>query len=109
MVLGIMPSSKQTKSGKIIEEWKEKGFKMSTRDLPNDKNKNRKYRVKFFHIEDSLQYDVVEDARKIEVPVIFIARELDTTCLPKYVKEIYDNANEPKKFILTPGIGHDYC
>jgi alpha-beta hydrolase superfamily lysophospholipase len=57
---------------------------------------------------DRDQYDAVEDAAKIKVPLILLAGELDVSVPPEDVKEIYDNANEPKKFILLKDIDHEY-
>jgi len=108
LVLGIMPSSRRTMMGKRYDEWKKTGFRVSLRDLPNDKSQKREFRVPFSSAEDVIQYDVVEDVKRIKVPIILIAGELDDTVLPEYVKEIFDSANEPKRFIIIPGIGHDY-
>lgn len=108
LVLGIMPSSKRTMTGQRYDEWKKTGFRVSYRDLPNDKSRKREFRVPFSHAKDMDQYDVIEDVKRIKVPIIFVAGELDDVVLPEYVKEIFDNANEPKMFIIIPGIGHDY-
>ena len=108
LVLGIMPSSKRTMTGQCYDEWKKTGFKVSYRDLPNDKSRRREFRVPFSHAKDMGQYDVIEDVKRIKVPIILAAGELDDVVLPEYVKEIFDNANEPKKIIVIPGIGHDY-
>jgi pimeloyl-ACP methyl ester carboxylesterase len=108
LVLGIMPGSGRTMEVKRREDWKETGISISQRDLPHDRNKKIEFRVPYSHLEDKDRYDVEKDVKKIKVPVILIAGELDDLVLPEYVKEIFDSANEPKKFILIPGIGHDY-
>jgi len=108
LVLGIMPSSGRTMIGQRYEEWKKNGVSVSYRDLPNNKKEQKEFRVPFSHAEDRDKYNVVEDVKLIKIPTIFIAGELDETVLSEYVKEIFDNANEPKKFIIIPGIGHDY-
>jgi len=46
--------------------------------------------------------------KKVHVPIILIAGELDKLVLPEHLKLIFENANEPKKFIVIPKIGHDY-
>ena len=51
---------------------------------------------------------LVEDVKKIKAPIIFVAGKLDNLCSPELVRKIFDNANEPKKFALISGIGHDY-
>jgi len=94
--------------GQRYKDWKETGVSISYRDLPNDREQKREFRVPYSHSIDKDRYDVVQDVKKIKVPIIFISGELDSQCPPEFVKEIFDNANEPKKFIIIPGIGHDY-
>jgi pimeloyl-ACP methyl ester carboxylesterase len=109
LVLAIMPSSKlTTKMGQRYKDWQKTGISISYRDLPNNKEQKREFRVPYSHAVDKDKYDVVEDVKKVKVPIIFIAGELDDQCPPELVKEIFDNANEPKKFIIIPRIGHDY-
>lgn len=107
IVLGIMASSGPIQ-GQRREEWEKNGISVSQRDLPNDENKKIEFRVPFNHVLDRDQYDAVGDAKKIKVPIILIAGELDDLVPPDEVKEIFDNANEPKKFLIIPNIGHDY-
>ena len=109
LVLGIMPSSRRTMIGQRYEEWEKNGISLDYRELPNNKEKQKEFRVPFSHAEDSRnRYNVIEEVKLIKIPIIFIAGELDETVPPEYVKEIFDNANEPKKFIVIPGIKHDY-
>jgi len=107
LVLGIMPSS-GTLTGKPREEWEKSGVRVSTRDLPNDRSKIRQFHLPFSHVLDRDLYDAENDIRKIRVPIILIAGELDAEILPEDVKILYDNANEPKKYILVKDIGHNY-
>ena len=107
IVLGIMPSSGPIQ-GQRREEWEKNGISVSQRDLPNDKDKKIEIRVPFNHVLDRDQYDAVGDAKKINVPIILIAGELDDLVPPNEVKEIFNNANEPKKFLVISNIGHDY-
>lgn len=106
-VLGIMPSSEHTFTAKKDAQWKKDGVSISSRDLP-DKSGVREFRVPYSHVDDRKRYDVVREVKRVKVPVLFIAGETDTIVPPQDVREIFKNANEPKKFILMPGIGHDY-
>jgi esterase/lipase len=106
-VVAIMPSSNRTVQGKTYEEWKANGFHISKRDIPGTSGM-REYTVPYSHVEDKAKYDVVADVKKIHIPTLYITADKDTIVLPEYVKEIYNNANEPKKLILLEGIGHDY-
>ncbi|MDP3015240.1 MAG: alpha/beta hydrolase [bacterium] len=97
IVLGIMPSSGPIE-GQRREEWEKNSISVSQRDLPDNKDKKL----------DRDQYDAVGDAKKIKAPIILIAGELDDLVRPDDVREIFDSANGPKKFLVIPGIGHDY-
>ena len=109
IVLGIMPSSRSmTAKLYLFEEWKKTGFRISKRDLPDNKEQKIEFRVPFSHAEDLERYDVIKEVKKVKAAVVLIAGELDETVPQESVKEIFDNANEPKKFILMPNIGHDY-
>lgn len=109
LVLAIMPSSKlTTKMGQRYKDWQKTGVSISYRDLPDNREQKREFHVPYSHAVDKDKYDVVEDVKKIKVPIIFIAGESDRVCPPELVREIFDNASEPKKLVLIPGIGHDY-
>lgn len=107
VVLGIMSSSGPI-TGERREAWEKAGVSINRRDLPNEENKMREFRVPFEHILDRDRYDAVGDMKKIKCPVILIAGEFDTTVESEDVKELFDSANEPKSFTIMPGIGHDY-
>lgn len=114
-VLSIMPSSKRTataspfsKIGTHHKDWKETGFRVEYRNLPDEETEKKMFRVPYSHAIDKDKYDVVEDVKKVTVPILFIAGELDDRCPPDIVKEIFDNANEPKSLAVLSGIGHDY-
>jgi uncharacterized protein len=109
MVLGLMPSSKRTtKMGHRYKEWMEKGVAVSYRTFPGDKNRKKEFRVPYSHAVDKDKYDVLEEVKRIKVPVILVAGGSDVDCPKEIVKEIFDNANEPKKFIVMPDIEHYY-
>lgn len=107
MILGIMPSSGPLK-GLQREDWEKTGVGISQRDLPDDGSRTREFRVPFSHVLDRDKYDAVGDIKKIKAPVILIAGELDELVLPSDVEKLFNNANEPKKFIVIPDVGHNY-
>jgi uncharacterized protein len=107
VVLGIMPSSGPV-TGQSRKVWEKSGVSVSQRDLPNDKDKKIEFRVPFNHVLDRDRYDAIGDVKKIKAPIILIAGELDDLVPPDDVKEFFDNANEPKKFLVITGIGHNY-
>jgi uncharacterized protein len=108
--LCIMGSSGPIK-GPRRDEWEKTGVSVSQRRVPGttgESKEYREYRVPFSHVLDRDQYDAVADAKKIHVPIVFVAGELDDQVPPELVKKIFDNANEPKQFIVIPSVGHDY-
>src|SRR3989344_7641091 len=108
IVLGIMPSSGWTMNEARREELKKAGVSISIRDLPNDQNKTREFPVPYSHAEDRDCYNVLNDVKRVKARVVLIAGALDDIVLPEDVKEIFNNANGPKKFAVIPNIGHDY-
>lgn len=107
VILGVASSPKAI-VGARRSEIEKAGIRISQRDLPEDKNKTREFRVPFAHFLDSEKYDVIKCLKKIKVPIILIAGELDDVAPPNSVKEIFDNAKEPKRFSVVSGIDHDY-
>ncbi|MES2216427.1 MAG: alpha/beta hydrolase [Patescibacteria group bacterium] len=109
-VVAIMPpspiSDEELKEKKYTE-WKKNGFNLSVRDVP-DSTLKREYRLPYTHLVDRMKFDVIGEVQKVHVPIIFIAGELDTETLPEDIKDIFNKANEPKKYILLDGIGHGY-
>ena len=107
-IVAIMPSSKHTMTGQRYKDWEKTGMSISYRDLPDNKDKKREFRVPFSHVKDREKYDVMDAVKKIKVPIIIVAGESDIICLPVHVKEIFDNAHQPKNFVTIKSIGHDY-
>ncbi len=109
VVVAIMPSSnKRAKNDERLMEWKKNGFSVSVRDLPDGKSGEKRFRVPISYLEDMDNYDVVKDVKRIKAQTVFIAGELDDSCPVEMVREIFNSANDPKKFVIIPGIGHDY-
>lgn len=104
-VLAIMPSSGW--SGDQLQEWEKAGVRASTRDIPGETGV-REFQISFAHALDREQFKTFEDIKKVHVPIIFVAGEKDEIVLPEDVRELFDAANEPKKFVFVKDIGHDY-
>ncbi len=109
-VLGIMQSSRQSNRWDAQnEEWRKAGFHTSLREMPNTNGTEKKeFRVPYSHVEDNHRYAVLDSIKNIKAPVFLFAGEKDETVPPADVQKIYEEANEPKKFVVIPGIGHDY-
>jgi pimeloyl-ACP methyl ester carboxylesterase len=106
-VVAIMPSSPASLVGKDPSAWEREGFRISGRDTPDGKGM-REFRVPYTHVTDRNRFDVVSDAKKTHAAMLIIAGDKDRVVPPETVKTIFENANEPKKFVLLEGIGHDY-
>lgn len=105
-ILAIMPSHGPVE-GSRREEWEKEGFKDSDRDIPG--STDRKYfHIPFKHVLDRDQFDALGDIKKIKASIILIAGELDDLVTPEEVRQLYDAANQPKKYMILEGIGHDY-
>ncbi len=107
LVLGIMPSSGRPLTPPQLEEWERNGFSISLRDIPGS-SEQKEFKVPYAYIIDRNNFNVVEEVKKVHVPIILMAGELDDIVPQEDVKRIFDQANEPKRFVLLNGIGHDY-
>ena len=88
-------------------KWKNEGIRSSLRDVPIGEG-DRVFKVPYSYVEDMMKYSVIEDVKLVHQPIVFLAGELDVLIPPKNIEKIFDQANEPKKFIIVEGIGHTY-
>ena len=105
-VLGIMPSHGSIE-GTRRTEWEVAGVKESDRDIPGSEERKH-FAVPFQHVIDRDQFDALRDMKNIHVPVYLFAGELDDLVAPEEVQELFDAANEPKRYFVFKGIDHDY-
>ena len=106
-VLGIMPASLPA-DGKARENWEKSGIRISKRDLPFGKDGEKEFKLPFSHVLDRDKYNAITDAGKTKARMILVAGETDDAIPPSQVQNIFNHANEPKKFLVIKGIGHDY-
>lgn len=106
VVLGIMQSSRPLTDQRRKQAEKD-GFSISKRDIPGESGE-KEFKVPYTHFIDNDSHNIIEEVKRIHAPIIIVAGELDDLVLPEYVKEVFDAANEPKKYLLIEGIGHDY-
>ncbi len=109
-IVAIMPpmliTEKELKEKKYVD-WQKNGFNISIRDVPGSDGK-REFRLPYKHLVDRQKFDVIKAVKMINIPVLFVAGECDEVVLPEDVKSLFDSANQPKKYLLLKGIGHDY-
>lgn len=106
-VLGIMPSSNYILPLKQREQWQTTGIESHRRNIPGTAEK-KEFQVPFSYVLDREPYDVLGELKNVHARIVLIAGELDTLIPPADVQEIFERANEPKKFVLVKGVGHDY-
>jgi uncharacterized protein len=53
------------------------------------------------------RYPSIDRIRAVHVPVMVMAGDRDETVPEEMSRRLYDAANEPKRFVLVPGAGHN--
>lgn len=106
-VLAIM-SALTPQDEEKCKKWKDQGYILSSRDIPDTLNEKREYIVPYSFLEDRIKRTNINDLKNIKVPVILVAGELDEEDTVDEVKETFDHINEPKRLIVIPGITHGY-
>lgn len=90
------------------ENWKEKGYAISKRDLPPGGGpKEKQFKLPYSFFEDQIQYDITEDLIKSRKPKLFIYGRKDVLATPDIVKKTFNSLSEPKE-LLELDSGHDY-
>ncbi len=90
-----------------LAAWKQDGYKVSQRDLPDGLGM-REYRVPYAYVIDRRTHDLSTAMRNYQGRTILLTSTGDDLVSAASVRQIYDWANEPKEFILLEGIEHDY-
>lgn len=109
IVLAIMSPSTLIKTidSEKLKTWERAGIKVSRRNLPGS-HEEKEFHVPYSHQTDARQYNVLNDIQKLHKPLILVAGELDDVVPARDMQLIFDKANDPKKFLVVKGIGHDY-
>jgi len=92
----------------IDKDWKEKGFSVSIRDTPKEyKERTKTFHLPYAFVEDSFQYDMINDLKTCTKPKLFIAGSKDDLVDPVKIREEYELSSEPKQFEMLES-DHDY-
>jgi esterase/lipase len=59
-------------------------------------------------VEGAKNLNPVEKVKGIHVPLMVIVGSADTVTVPEGCRGLYDNANEPKKWVLVEGADHSF-
>ncbi|MEK7160261.1 MAG: alpha/beta hydrolase [Patescibacteria group bacterium] len=90
------------------EEWKKKGYIVSTRDLPPGGGpKEKRFELPYSFFEDQIRYDMTESLKKSTKPKLFIYGKRDVLVPPQAVKDAYSLASQPKELYELDS-EHDY-
>ena len=88
--------------------WGIDGIRIDMRDLPNNPSEKIQYSVPLSFVKDAQKYDTLKKIKNLHTPILFVAGEKDHLCPPSKMQPMFDEANESKKFVIVPDIGHDY-
>jgi uncharacterized protein len=106
-VIGVVAIMSSASAGTALNWPKDKSY-VSKRDVPSKPGEFITLEAPYSFAVDSLKYDVLSELATVKVPVLFVAGGADTLVSPEKVKAGYEAAGGPKKFVVVPGIGHDY-
>ncbi len=108
LLVAIMSSTGRWLTEDKRTAWETTGVRVDRRDLPDDPTQVREFRVPYSFQQDRDRYDAIAALQQLRVPILFLAGAIDTLVLPDDVRTLFERANEPKQFVVIPGISHDY-
>lgn len=91
-----------------VIKWGRERIKVSVRDLPNNKDEKREFRVPYSFVADAINYDALSVVRKVHKPLLMIAGEEDELVSIEEMRELFEKASKPKEFVIIKGVGHNY-
>jgi pimeloyl-ACP methyl ester carboxylesterase len=80
-----------------IDEWKQAGYRIYNPRVPGHPDLKRVFKVPYSVVEDSQQYNMVENLRTLTKPKLFIEGKQDTVIKPEVVRAAFDIAAAPKQ------------
>ncbi|PLW80101.1 hypothetical protein C0585_04245 [Candidatus Woesearchaeota archaeon] len=110
-IKGLAPLSTVV-SGKLSMEaevekkkiWKETGWRISESSSKPGLLK----KIKWDHMEDRLKYDLLPDANKLNIPVLLIVGDKDTTTPLKHQKILFEKLPGEKEMHVVSGAPHTF-
>ncbi len=86
----------------VIEEWQKTGWRTERSFSGKEK------RLKWSHMEDRLQYDLLPEAGKLTMPVLLIVGELDESTPPQHQQILHDALPGRKELHILKGAPHTF-
>lgn len=105
-IMSTFPFIKENNQA-TIEKWEKLGERVSHRNVPGT-NEIKEIILPFSYVADRLQYDLLAKLPHLRAPLIMVAGSEDKLALVADVKALFNQAPEPKEFIMFEGVGHDY-
>ena len=79
------------------EVWKQQGYKVEPRDLPEAPEQIRNFNLPYTFYEDSTQYDMTEGLKNCTKPKLFILGTKDVTVKPVVTRKAFELSAPPKE------------
>ncbi|MFH1867105.1 MAG: alpha/beta hydrolase [Patescibacteria group bacterium] len=96
--------SLESSKNKEWRKWKETGWYISRSSTPPYVEK----RLKWFHIEDRLKYNLMPKVEKLTMPVLMIVGENDDSTPPEHQKVFYDSLPGRKEMHIIKNAPHTF-
>jgi hypothetical protein len=89
------------------KEWKKLGYKINKRELPNNFQKFKEFKLPYTFLEDQIQYDALEGLKISTKPKLFFLGLQDEIVNLHHIKKAYESSSSPKQLhkLNSP---HDY-
>lgn len=86
-----------------LEAWKRTGIRVTM-----SRDGSREKRLKWSHMEDRMNYDLLQQADKLTMPVLMIVGENDAPTPPEHQKMLYELLPGPKELHIIGGAEHSF-
>lgn len=93
-----------TNNPESIEKWKKDGWKISERKSAPGKYK----KLPWSHMEDRLEYDLLDNVGKLKMPILMIVGENDESTPVEHQKLLYKNLPGRKELYIVSGAEHTF-
>ena len=95
-------------TGLVNDELEKIGYRTSTRDLPDNPNKTRVFKVPISAFKEAEKYSALEEIKKINKPImIFIAGE-DESVPPEETEKLISAAKVKPHVVKEPNMKHNF-
>lgn len=104
-IIALCPPAKRDNS---TLKWNPDEGRIMIKDLPDNPNITREFKLPFSFIEDAKQYNCIDSAKLIHNPMTIVVCNDDQVVDPAETKQIAANGQAETKLICIENIGHDF-